>query len=161
MIKVIRKKGMKVNFNLDSMKKPMLTKKEKEIFGRQEEIDKRLEGLEKAEQIILRIQAEINQKQKELDEREEVIEGREGELNGMSDVWGKFNNLNLGELNAEEIMKIVNNQEGFVKDLLEHYVNSGDRIKELEKKNKSLVKEIDEVLDELGRIEVSEGNVKE
>lgn len=56
--------------------------------------------------------------------------------------------------------KIVNSQKGFIRDLLEHYISSAkkekeylEKINKLEKRNMNLEKELDEVMEELEKLQ--------
>jgi len=144
------------------------------------EIDQKLEALEQTSVLVEKIQIEIDSRTKTLEQKEALLSQREQELEKMAVLWTSLNNLNLKELDKDELRKIVSEQKGFVKDLLENYIESSEKEKqhleeiqklkekpwagkgaseiqrenqELKKRNEELSQEIDSVLKEIERMQ--------
>ena len=121
--------------------------------NKEKDIKRRSAELGKAEKTIKKIYIEIEKQTKHLAEKEE-------KLQEMAVAWKHFNDLSLEGLHEKDVEQIVNNQQGFVKDLLEHYINNsvketeyGEKITSLEKENEVLRSEIDHVLEEIKKLE--------
>jgi len=132
MVKLIRKKGKKVSFRSKPMKELMIKKVEKKLLKKEQEINE-----------------------------------REDRLTQLAGYLQKINNIDLNKFNLEEIKQLSLKSEGFMKNLLENHVNNiekeevytniikehekntrqlKNKIRILENKNESLLKEVDKAL---------------
>jgi len=179
-MKVVRNPSIKVDYSKDEIieayvkNKPVL--KDVAKFNNppsEKEIEEKLKSLEKAGKIVEKIQDEIDLRIKNLEERENLLEQKEAELQRMSEVWNQLNSVNLKKLKIEDVKKILSEQKGFIRDLLEYYINAKQgkdkksvednmklneslrenqelkkRVEELGKKNEDLMEEVDAALKE-------------
>ena len=167
MIKTIRKQGERVDFNSSEMKKPMLDKKEREILKKEKIVNKKISDIENIGEVMKKAQTEINLGAKNLIEREK-------EVQKMANLWASLNNIKLNKLKKEDIKEMIKSQSGFIKELLEYYIENPnkkpklgedidklikenkelkEKIMELERVNKGLMEEVDNALKEIERMQ--------
>jgi len=163
---LIRKQANKV-FNLEEIPEPKTNGKsysyigqEKELKQREQEIETKLEDITRAEQLILEIQTQLTQET-------EKLKNKEQEINKFSTAWQQLNTLKLPDLNKEQISNIIDSQEGFIKDLLEHYLLASEKelnyesniedlnkkLKQAQKREKELMQIVDDAMETIGKIE--------
>jgi hypothetical protein len=191
-IKVVRNPARKIDFNNSEVIEPArersVTKpvakfsqpppsgedtSKKQLGALDKEIDEKLEALENAAGIVEKIQDEIDSRTETLNKKEEQLSEREEALEKTAALLTNLNSLELEDLDKDELKQITNEQEGFIRDLIDHYVESEDRIqklkekpwagkgsetiirenKELKARNKELTEEIDDVLKKIEEIQ--------
>lgn len=141
MLKAIRNPARKIEFKDRTIVEPAKQKnvlKQIAKYNKQlsdEEINKKLEALEKTSQIVGKIQEEIENRKKALEQKEKFLIKKEQGIEKMAVSWTTLKEVNLKDLKYDEIMKIASEQTGFIRDLLEYYLES-------EKKQKLLQEEI-------------------
>lgn len=122
MVRLIRRPGKKVDFREDVIGGAM-DKKENEI-------KKKFSEIKKTGETIRRIQSGSDIQTEGVLENERKISQKQVELQRMASLWEDLNNIDLSDLGREEIMKILNSQKSFIKDLLENYINSTKKEKQ-------------------------------
>ncbi|MBU2616896.1 MAG: bacteriocin [Nanoarchaeota archaeon] len=134
MLKVIRSPARRIDFKKEKFIEPARGQrvlKDVAKFENAKRVDERLKALESAGEIVEKIQEEIDARVGSIEEREKLLIKKEKELGKMAELWASLNNLDLKELNKEDLKNIVGGQKGFVKELIESYIESSGREKEL------------------------------
>jgi len=167
---LIRKQANKV-FNLEEIPEPKTNGKnysyigqEKELKQREQEIETKLEDITKAEQLIIEIQTQLQKETERIKQQSQKIQ--------FAEAWKQLNTLSLNDLNQNQIKEIIQNQEGFIKDLLEHYLLASEKeinyesnieclnnkLTQAQKREKELLQTIDDTMETIGKIEDTEEN---
>jgi len=140
-IKVVRNPARKIDFKDKILvEPPRQTPKTKPVakFKQnpkdKQDINEKLKELEETTNLIEKIQEEIDTKTKNLEEKEQQLSQKEIELEKMAILWTSLNNIDIKSLKPDELKKITSEQKGFIKDLLEHYIESEEKIKKIQEK---------------------------
>jgi hypothetical protein len=126
MIKVVRNPARKIEFkNQELVEPPKPTPKTKPVakYNQPKEENQNKEIHEEIESIT-----------KMLEKKEQQLSQKEQELEKMAVLWANLNDIDLKTINQEEIKNITSDQKGFIKDLLEHYLDSEEKQKILKEK---------------------------
>tara|TARA_Y100000034_G_scaffold136744_1_gene215379 strand:+ start:1294 stop:1710 length:417 start_codon:yes stop_codon:yes gene_type:complete len=121
MVKLIRKPARKV-YTANKLLPKANYKKWQNHEKKEKELESKFQEVKKAESLISQIQKEIAEQTLRLSKKET-------ELTNTANVLSKFNNLKLSSLSEEDIKQITEKQQGFLKDLLEHYTLSKEKLR--------------------------------